>query len=72
MPVKTSPMPALAMAGLPVRLSRHWPSALAQRLPAPLSKTSAFSCCASLVTACRRLCCMSSVLHWSNRAASPG
>ena len=39
MPVSTSPIPALAMPGLPLALMRHgWPGD-AQMLPAPLSTT---------------------------------
>ena len=39
MPVSTSPMPALAMPGLPLLLMNHRPSGEAHTLPAPLITT---------------------------------
>ncbi|MNC85239.1 hypothetical protein D3C83_08290 [compost metagenome] len=72
MPVSTSPIPALAMPGLPDVLICQVPSGAAQMLPVPLSTTKLPKVFARASAAATRSFCTSRVLLPSNRAASAG
>src|SRR5262249_56216673 len=71
-PVSTSPIPALAIPGLPDVLICHTPSGAAQMLPVPLSTTRLLNVPASFSAAATRSSCTSRVEIPRSRAASAG
>jgi hypothetical protein len=72
MPVSTSPMPALAMPGLPDALTHQRPSGDAITVPLPFSATHALNRAATRFAAAIRSDCTSATVASRSRAHSAG